>query len=69
LLTTSRSEAIAGLRDAASQLAAAELGGYANAVQWQLQHVLGVSAGDPWQGVSIVHPDRLAHTFAPLPVY
>lgn len=42
---------------------------YANAVQWQLQHVLGVSAGDPRQGVSIVHPDRLAHTFAPPPVY
>jgi hypothetical protein len=52
-------------------LAAVGLGGFASAVRWQLQHVLGSGAGDgaPWHGATLVRPDRLAHTLAPLPVY
>ena len=71
LLTTSRERAMAGLHDSATQLAAAGLGSFADAVRWQLQHVLGQAAGADaaWHGATIVRPDRLAHTLAPLPVY
>jgi tetratricopeptide (TPR) repeat protein len=71
LLTTSRAQAIAGLHDSAIRLAAVGLGGFADAVRWQLQHVLGHGddAGDPWHGATIVRPDRFAHALAPLPVY
>jgi hypothetical protein len=69
VLTASRERAIAGLHEAAGQLEAAGLGGFADAVRWQLQHVLGHGAGAPWQDAAIVRPDRLAHTLAPLPVY
>jgi hypothetical protein len=71
LLTSARGRAITGLRVAAGKLAAAGLGGFADAVRWQLQHVLGegIDFGAPWHAASVVRPDRLAHTLAPLPVY
>ena len=71
LLTTSRVQAIAGLHDSAIRLAAVGLGGFADAVRWQLQHVLGhgADAGAPWHGATIVRPARFAHAIAPLPVY
>jgi hypothetical protein len=71
LLTASRERAIAGLHEAAGKLEAAGLGGFADAVRWQLQHVLGhgAGAGAPWQDAAVVRTDRLAHTLAPLPVY
>jgi len=71
LLTASRECAIAGLREGVGKLEAAGLGGFASAVRWQLQHVLGQGAegGAPWGAAAVVRPDRLAHTLAPLPVY
>jgi hypothetical protein len=70
LLAGARERAIAGLHEGARALAAAGHGGFANAVRWQLCHVLGdADAGDPWDTAAVARPDRLAHSLAPLPVY
>ncbi len=70
-LGADRDRAIAALRESADLLAAAGLGGFASAARWQLRHALG-GAGEPepepWAGAAVARPDRLAHTFAPLPV-
>lgn len=71
LITATRERSIIGLQEGAKQLEASGLGSFASAVRWQLQHVLGCEAdlGELWQGATIVRPERLAHTLAPLPTY
>jgi hypothetical protein len=73
LLTASREHAIAGLLVAAGKLEAAGLGGFAGAVRWQLRYRLGhessSGAGGPGYDATVIRPDRLAHTLAPLPLY